>query len=77
MSGVLEVSKEEMQSWRENKITQYMLSELRDTQEDLKNYIADGGTLLDDSTAEWVGKIKGIDQVFHVISETGDDYAEN
>ena len=65
----MEVTAEELQEWRDNKITKYLFSELNETNEMLKDYIADGKTLANNTTAEYVGQIKGIQQAFIVVSE--------
>ena len=65
----MEVTAEELQEWRDNKITKYLFSELNETKEMLKDYIADGKTLANNTTAEYVGQIKGIQQAFIVVSE--------
>ena len=68
----MEVTAEELQEWRDNKITKYLFSELNETKEMLKDYIADGKTLANNTTAEYVGQIKGIQQAFIVVSEVED-----
>jgi len=71
----MEVTQEEIQEWRDNKITKYLFSELNETKELLKDYIAEGKTLENNTTAEFVGQIKGINQAFVVVS-TAEELSE-
>ena len=71
----MEVTQEEIQEWRDNKITKYLFSELNETKELLKDYIAEGNTLGNNTTAEFVGQIKGINQAFFVVS-TAEELSE-
>jgi hypothetical protein len=65
----MEVTQEELEEWRNHKITKYLFEELDDTRESLKDYLADGKTLETNDTARIVGQIQGVNQAFVVVSE--------
>lgn len=68
MQDKIEVTAEELQLWRENKITEYLFSELEDTKNGLKEHLGNGGTLGNEiETAKTVGQIQGINQAYIVV----------
>jgi hypothetical protein len=69
----IQVTPEELQNWYDNPITKYLFDELNDTKEGLKDYVAEGNTLMNNSTAEFIGQIKGLNQAFIVMSDVREE----
>jgi hypothetical protein len=69
----MEATPEELQNWYDNPITKHLFDELNDTKEGLKDYVAEGHTLANNSTAEYIGQIKGLNQAFIVMSDVREE----
>jgi hypothetical protein len=60
-----ELTREEFNSWKENKVTQIVIKALSGLQNQLKDHLSAGGTLAGDGSAEvqtaaTVGRIQGL-----------------
>jgi len=72
----LEVTSEEFTDWIENRITVGIVEEIKTIREYLKDYLAAGKTLGDESqvsTDRVVGRIEGLTQLFQIFSEVKED----
>ena len=68
----MEITKEEFQAWKENKVTMTITQGLVDIQNDLKDFLGNGGTIAKDSTISTdfiVGRIQGLNEVLNIEYE--------
>ena len=63
------VSKEEFLEWKESKVTQQVLAYVRAKREEMKEYLAQGGTIAPNaqlSTEALVGHLRGLDDILNI-----------
>lgn len=67
------MTKAEFNEWKNHKVTQFVFDALKERQDGLKEFLANGGTLANDApkdaTAAVVGRIQGINEVLMVEYE--------
>jgi len=71
-----EISREEYKEWRESKVTKEVMKGLSQVQEDLKEFLSNGGTLGKDSVSTdfIVGRIQGLNDFLNVEYEEKSTY---
>ena len=75
----VEISSEEFHVWTNDKVTKLVVKQLVDLREQIKNYIAGGGTLAADSTEStdrMVGRVEGLTELFNLFHEVKEDAKE-
>jgi ribosome assembly protein YihI (activator of Der GTPase) len=72
MSQEQEITKEEFSSWKDNKVTKAIMVGLSQRQADLKEFLANGGTMNPENGTSVdfiVGRIQGLNEILNVEYE--------
>ena len=72
----MEISREEWNDWKGNKVTEFLTEKLKELKDDRAAYLCNGGTLSSQSvgTEYIVGYIQGLNEFLNTEYEEREDY---